>query len=348
MKTFIKTSVLAASTIGMAAAAQADSMTITSWGGAYSTSQREAYYKPFAATTGIEVVEDEFNGELSKIKAQVEAGNVTWDVADVESAAAIQGCDEGVLEVIDWSKIPNADDFIAGSKTECGVGTITWASVVAFNKSAFSGAQPSTMADFFDVAKFPGKRGVRKSPKVMLEFALIADGVPAAEVYDVMETEAGIDRAFKKLGSIKDSIVWWESGSQPPQLLADGEVSMTAAWNGRIQSAIDNENQPFEIIWDGQNLDFDMWVIPKGTKNIDKAYQFIQFASSAKYMGTQHTYIGYGPVTNEAATMIVDDKLAAKLPSAPVNMKNWVPHNNEFWADNFDDLNERFLAWVAQ
>ncbi|MDX1738797.1 MAG: extracellular solute-binding protein, partial [Alphaproteobacteria bacterium] len=233
-------------------------------------------------------------------------------------------------------------------KTECGVGTITWATIIAFNKEAFSGPKPATMADFFDLDKFPGKRGVRKSPKVMLEFALIADGVPAAKVYDVMETEEGIDRAFKKLESIKGDIVWWESGSQPPQLLADGEVTMSAAWNGRIQSAIDNENQPLEIIWDGQNLDFDMWVIPKGTKNLDKAYDFIAFASDPKYMGKQHEYIGYGPVTNDAGKMIVKPELAAKLPSAPVNMANWVPHNNEYWADNFDDLNERFLAWISQ
>ncbi|MTI10151.1 ABC transporter substrate-binding protein [Curvivirga aplysinae] len=348
MKKLLTTSVLAAATFGVAATAQAESLTVLSWGGAYASSQREAYYKPYTAATGTQIVEDEFNGELAKIKAQVEAGNVTIDVADLESATALQGCDEGVLEVIDWSRIPNADDFIPGSKLECGVGTITWATIVAYNTTAFSGDQPSTMADFFDLDKFPGKRGVRKSPKVMLEFALIADGVPAADVYDVMDTEEGIDRAFAKLDTIKDSIVWWESGSQPPQLLADGEVTMSAAWNGRIQSAIDGENQPFKIIWDGQNLDFDMWVIPKGTPNLDKAYDFLKFASAAKQMGTQHTYIGYGPVTNEAGTMIVDDKLAEKLPSAPVNLGNWVPHNLDYWADNFDDLNERFLAWVSQ
>ncbi len=36
----------------------------------------------------------------------------------------------------------------------------------------------------------------------------------------------GVDRAFAKLDTIKDSVVWWEAGAQPPQLLADGEVVM--------------------------------------------------------------------------------------------------------------------------
>ncbi len=348
MKTIFKTTALAAAVGFMATAAYAESITVTSFGGAYSNSQREAYWKPYTADTGITVIEDEYNGELSKLKAQVDSGNITWDVVDMESGPVTQGCDEGVLEIIDWSRIHNADDFIEGSKFECGVGTITWATIVAYNSNAFAGEKPSTMADFFDLKKFPGKRGYNKKPTVMLEFALIGDGVPASKVFDVLSTPEGVNRAFAKLDTIKDSIVWWESGAQAPQLLADGEVTMTAAWNGRIQAAIDNENQPFTIIWDGQVMDFDGWAIPRGSKNIDAAYDYINYVSEAKHMGEQHKYVSYGPVTNAAGAMITDPALAAKLPSAPQNMNNWVPHNTAFWADNFDELNERFLAWIGK
>ena len=75
---------------------------------------------------------------------------------------------------------------------------------------------------------------MRKSPKVTMEFALIADGVPVSKVYDVLGTEEGVARAFAKLDTIKDDVVWWEAGAQPPQLLADGEVVFTTAWNGRV------------------------------------------------------------------------------------------------------------------
>ena len=137
------------------------------------------------------------------------------------------------------------------------------------------------MADFFDLDKFPGKRGMRRGPKPNLEFALIADGVPAAEVYDVLSTDAGIDRAFAKLDTIKDSVVWWEAGAQPPQLLADGEVVMTTAYNGRIFNAVAAEGKPFTIVWDGQIYDLDLWVIPKGAKNKDLAMDFLSFSTAS-------------------------------------------------------------------
>jgi putative spermidine/putrescine transport system substrate-binding protein len=102
------------------------------------------------------------------------------------------------------------------------------------------------MADFFNTKKFPGKRGMRKTPKANLEMALIADGVANKDVYEMLATDAGVDRAFAKLDTIKDHVVWWEAGAQPPQLLADGEVAMTTAYNGRIFNAIAEENKPLK------------------------------------------------------------------------------------------------------
>lgn len=99
----------------------------------------------------------------------------------------------------------------------------------------------------------------------------MADGVPVGEVYDLMETDAGIDRAFAKLDTIKGDIIWWEAGAQPPQLLADGEVVMSTGYNGRIFNAAVAEGQPFKIVWDGQILDFDLFVIPKGAPILEAA-----------------------------------------------------------------------------
>ncbi|PHQ81925.1 MAG: hypothetical protein COB69_03235 [Phycisphaera sp.] len=151
------------------------------------------------------------------------------------------------------------------------------------------------MADFFNVAKFPGKRGLRKGAKVNLEFALIADGVLAKDVYGVLATPEGVDRAFKKLDTIKGDVVWWEAGAQPPQLLADGEVSMTTAYNGRIFNAVAGEGKAFEIVWDGQILDLDLFVIPKGAPNKEEALKFIAFATDTQRLADQAKYISYGP-----------------------------------------------------
>ena len=341
-----------------AVASSAD-LTIVSWGGAYTKSQVEAYHKPFMAKTGDKLVSEDYNGGIAEIKAQVEAGNVTWDVVDVELSDAVRACDEGLVETIDHSSLPAGadgssakDDFIPGALHECAVGTIVWSTVYAYDKEKMGSNPPKTMKDFFNTSKFPGKRGMRKNPKPNLEFALIADGVPAKDVYKVLKTSAGVDRAFAKLDSIKDDIVWWESGAQPPQMLADGEVDMVTAFNGRIFNAFANENKPFEIVWDGQVYDMDLWVVLKGSKNKEAALDFVKFSTDTQRLADQASYISYGPVRKSSTSKIgkfhdKDIDMIDHMPTNPKNLTNSVQNDFEFWADNADQLNERFNAWVA-
>jgi putative spermidine/putrescine transport system substrate-binding protein len=345
--------------VGFAAAASAQEVTVMSWGGAYTKSQVEAYHKPFTAEMGINVNSVDSDNPATPIKAQVEAGNVTVDVADVEYSDAIRLCDEGLLEEIDTSILPAApdgtaaaDDFIEGALTDCAVANIVWSTVFAYNTENNPTA-PDSIDDFFNTAEFPGKRGLRKSAKATLEMALMADGVPAAEVYDVMETDEGIDRAFAKLDTIKDDIVWWEAGAQPPQLLADGEVAMSTAYNGRIFNAAVGEGQPFEIVWDGQILDFDLWVIPKGAPNKEEALKFIAFSTDTQRLADQASWISYGPARKSSGALVGkysdgETEMAPHMPTAEANLGNALVNNFEFWADRDTELNERFNAWLSQ
>jgi len=353
-----KTLILTTALAGFAFAASAQEVTVMSWGGAYTKSQVEAYHKPFTALTGIKINSVDADNPAAPIKAQVEAGNVTIDLADVEYSDAIRLCDEGLLEEIDLSILPPApdgtpaaDDFIEGALTDCAVATIVWSTVMAYNTDSVSGT-PTTIADFFDTAAFPGKRGLRKSAKATLEMALMADGVPASEVYDVMETDAGIDQAFAKLDTIKSDIIWWEAGAQPPQLLADGEVVMSTAYNGRIFNAAIAEGQPFEIVWDGQILDFDLWVIPKGAPNKQAALDFIAFSTDTQRLADQASWISYGPARKSSGALVglySDGKteMAPHMPTAEANLGNALVNNFEFWVDRDADLNERFNAWLS-
>jgi len=348
---------LAGTALGLGASAPVaaqDSITVVSWGGAYTRSQVKAYHEPWEEKTGIQINSEDYNGGLAQVKAQVESGNVTWDVVDVELSDAVRGCDEGLLLEIDKSILapapdgtPAEEDFIDGTLTDCGVATIVWSTVYAYDSTRFPGEKPKTIADFFNVQKFPGKRGMRKNPKATLEFALMADGVPANEVYEVLETDAGKDRAFAKLDSIKDHIVWWEAGAQPPQLLADGEVAMTTAYNGRLFNAIVNENKPFVIVWDGQVWDLDLWVIPRGTRNLQTALEFVAFSTDTVRNWDQSNYISYGPV-RKSAQALIDPKMAPHMPTAAANFRNALQNDYLFWADNQDELNERFNTWLAR
>lgn len=350
--------VLSTALTGVAFAGQAQEVTVMSWGGAYTVSQVEAYHKPFAEQTGIKVVSVDSDNPATPIKAMVEAGNVTIDVADVEYADAIRLCDEGLLEPIDAAMLPPAsdgtpamDDFLPGSVTECAVATIVFSTVYAYDSTKFPEG-PKTMADFFDLAKFPGKRGMRKGAKANLEMALMADGVPAADVYSVLETPEGVDRAFAMLDKIKADTVWWEAGAQPPQLLADGEVAMTTAYNGRIFAAAVSEGKPFETVWDGQVFEYDLFVIPKGAPNLEAAKQFIAFSTDTQRLADQAKWISYGPARKSSGALVglyQDGKteMAPHMPTSAANLTNALPSSYEFWVDRDAELNERFNAWLA-
>ncbi len=350
--------VLSTALATMGFAAQAD-VTVMSWGGAYGEAQTEAFVKPFMAATGIKTTMTDSDNPAPAIKAMVEAGNVTVDVASVEYADGIRLCDEGVLEPIDIATLPAgadgtaaADDFLPGAVTECAVSTDIWSNVFAYDTTKFPEG-PTKVADFFDLEKFPGKRGLKKGAKAVLELALLGDGVPASEVYAVLSTPEGVDRAFAKLDTIKKDVVWWEAGSQAPQLLADGEVAMTTAYNGRIFAAAMNEGKPFQIVWDGQIYENEMFVVPKGAPNKDEAMQFVAYATSTEGLRASAQQISYGPARKSSmATEIIfkDGKtvMAPHLPTAPENMGNALETSSDFWVDHDAELNERFQAWLSQ
>ncbi len=337
--------------------AQAD-VTVMSWGGAYTKSQVEAYHKPYTVATGKNVVSVDSDNPAPAVKAMVEAGNVTVDVADVEYADAIRLCDDGMLETIDVAGLPAgadgtpaADDFLPGAVTECAVSTIVFSTVFAYDTTKFPEG-PATIADFFNIEKFPGKRAMRKGAKANLEMALMADGVPAADVYATLGTPEGVDRAFAMLDKIKADTIWWEAGAQPPQLLADGEVAMSTAYNGRIFSAAVSEGKPFKTVWDGQVFEYDLFVIPKGAPNKDEALEFVKFATSTQALADQAKWISYGPARKSSASLVgmfEDGKteMAPYMPTNPANMTNALGSSYEFWVDHDSELNERFNAWLA-
>ena len=326
--------------------AGAEELTVMATGGAWQAALHQAWFEPFAKKTGIKFNEQEYTGELGKIKAMVETGNVPIDLVTVETSTVLQGCDAGVLIHLDYSKIADRSKFLPGTALDCGVGIDVYGDVLAYDTTVLKEA-PTSVLDIFDTKKFPGKRAMRKAPAQNLEWALMADGVPVADVYKVLGTPEGVDRAFKKLDTIKNDIVWWDAGAQPPQLLASKEVVMTTAWNGRIQNAIDHDNRPFAIAWNDQIVEFDMISIPKGAKNLDLAYKYLAYAAEPEVSAHLGSYIPYGPVRADAAPFVPKDVLP-KLPTAPDHMKTYLVSDVEFWGDHGEDLIKRFNAWLAQ
>ena len=329
-------------------------LTIVSWGGSYTRSQMLAYVKPFRRRIGEWVEMKTYTGGLDEIREQVATENVEWDVVDFEQSDLIRGCREGLLETIDHAALEAgsdgtlpAEDFIPGALTECGVGQMVWATVVAYDGSQIEGDRPAALADFFDLGKYPGKRGLRRDPRVILEWALLADGVAPGDVYATLDTADGQERAFSMLDKIRTSLVWWTTGSEPVELLDSGAVVMTSAWNGRLYRPIVENGKDYAIIWDGQLWDIDSWGIPKGSANLAKAMSYIAFATNSVRLADQTKYISYGPA-RRSSMALVDDATRARLPTAEANLATALQMNAEWWATRHEELSMKFEQWFAK
>ena len=345
-----KTAILAmTAAVIMAAAsvsAEARDLSVVSWGGAYQNAQKKVYFEPFRKATNLPMTDESWDGGIGVLRAKVKGGNSTWDVVQVESDELAVGCEEGLFETIDWAKIGGQANYIKSAVNKCGVGAILYDFVLGYDTTKLK-TPPTSWADFFDTKKFPGKRALRAGPKTTLEIALMADGVAPKDVYKVLGTKEGVDRAFKKLDTIHQDLIFWKAGAQPPQLLASGEVVMTSVYNGRIDAANRDDHRQFGISWNGALFTLDSWVILKGTPNLAAAYQLLNFMGKAENQAKLPEAIAYG-VTANGANALIDKARLAQLPTAEANLAHAVEINTAFWLENIDRLTERFNQWAAK
>ena len=363
-----KMSALVATTALCAPMAMAEDManelTIVSWGGAYSASQKAAYHDPYTAKTGVKIINDESSAEaVAKIRAMNEAGNVTWDVVDVVASDAMRLCDEGLAEEFDHDTVlaaapdgtPASEDFGNLIVSDCFVPQIVYSTTFGYRTDLVGDTAPTSVCAIFDLDAYPGKRSLQKRPIDNMEWALYCDGVAKDEIYDVLSTPEGIDRGLAKLDTIKDSVVWWTAGAQTPQLLADGEVVMGSTFNGRLFSAIAEQNQPIGMLWDMQSFDLDGWIVPAGLSPERKAraMDYLFFATDTQRLADQAAYISYGPARQSSAPLVgkhatLGIDMAPHMPTDPANAGNVHTYDYEWWADNRDDIDAKFQAWLAK
>jgi putative spermidine/putrescine transport system substrate-binding protein len=362
MKT--KMTALVVTTALVAPAAMAQDMTIVSWGGAYSKSQLRAYHEPYTEKTGVTIINDDSSAEaVAKLRAMDEAGNVTWDVVDVVAADAIRLCDEGLAMEIDAdTMLAAAPDGTSASEdfgdllvSDCFIPQIVYSTTFGYRTDMVGDTAPTEICAVFDTDAYPGKRSLEKRPINNMEWALLCDGVAKADVYDVLATPEGQDKALAKLDTIKDDVIWWSAGADTPQLLADGEVVMGSTYNGRLFSVIEEQKQPVAMLWDAQVFDLDGWIIPAGLSDERKAQalDYIMFATDTQRLADQAKYISYGPARKSSAPLVgkhadMGIEMAPHMPTDPENAKNTFLYNYEFWADYRDDIDAKFQAWLAK
>ncbi len=305
----------------------AGQITFVSQGGVYQEAQTKAILDPAAKMLGITINQDSIPDAWPQIKAQFATGKPIWDVVDTPTSNCLRGGRAGMIEKLDFSKIPNAAAMPEKYRTPWSVAYEFYSTVIAYNKKTLKKV-PHSWKDFWDVKDFPGTRALRNDPQTVLEAALMADGVPRDKLYPL-----DVDRAYRKLQQIKPYItVWWTSGGQSAQLLHDGEVDMEMIWNGRA-SAVRKDNPDIDFTFNDGILQNTQLCILKNAPNLANAIRFVNAAESPELQANLPLYIDYGP-GNPAAfkTGKISAQRAAELPSSPQNAAQQALLSEEWWA----------------
>ena len=370
MKNFIRALLLLFFAVSVTTSSWA--VVMVSWGGAYTESQKLGYGDPAAKKLGIPVDWVDYSGGLSEIKAQIAAGAITWDVIDVYAMDTIIGCDEGIFVEFDFDKdfppapdgTPASEDFFTTMPSKCAVGNILYSWTYAYHDEKIGSKKPKKIKDFFNTKKWPGKRGIYKSAMHNLEIALAADGIKprkgGSKIYETLETDAGLDRAFNKIKELCEDpnggCVFWSAGAKPPELLMQGEVVMATGWNGRFFNAEIGEGAPLKQVWDAQGLDYQYMSIVKGGPNQADAMKAVAEMTSTHGLAGSAKYIAYAPWRKSSLKVIEagepwykDGKtnMMEQMPTHPNNTKNYFLVDPIFWADNSTEIGERWEAMKA-
>ena len=309
----------------------------TSWGGAYQDAERVSYCEPFAKATGARVVQDG-PMDVAKYRTMMEGGAPSWDVVDITIDFLYAGVTDNLFEKID-TKLVDTSRIAKQFVHEYGVGCIVWSYNVGYSTKVFpAGKQPKTWADLFDLKAFPGKRTFADNPVATMEAALLADGVAPDKLYPL-----DVDRALKKLDSIKAQTVFWSTNSQNQQLFVDGEVTCGLILNGRAYDA-NKKGAPLEISWEQNIQSVDYLVVPRGSKVRDAAMALVDTMTQPENQAKLANMIAYSP-TNPAAFSSIEPAIQKWLCTAPGNAEKGFVINAAYWRDHLQANRQRWAAW---
>lgn len=323
--------------------AQQRELTVVGFGGGFQDAARKALFQPFAAAAGIAVRDDTYNGEMARIYAMVRNRDVVWDLVMVEAPELARGCEDGVFAKIDWAAM-GRERFIPAGVADCGVGAVAWGAAV-FWDTARTPNGPRSFAEFLDVQRFPGKRALRSGPKMTLEIALMADGVAQGDVYRVLATKEGQDRAFAVLERLRPNLVFWRAGAQPFQLVGSGEVAYATGYTGRVVQA-NAAGAKLAMNWDTLLYSVDYWAVVQGGPRMADAARMIHWMTELDPLLELAKIWPASPAHRAFAERA--DLRAANPDSVATNAGRGLFIDTQFWVENGEDLEKRFAAWAAR
>jgi putative spermidine/putrescine transport system substrate-binding protein len=339
-------------------------LTVATWDSAYTAAQHRALFKPFTNDTK-HAVRTVSHGDLTRLTGKRVAAQ-GWDLIELDGQTVRRGCKQGWLARIAPADLPESveggpaqADYLPGALMSCGVGSAAWSAVVVHDPRADFDEAPSRITDLFALERFPGKRALPRQPRYVLELALMADGVAPSDVYEVLATPAGQDRAFARLSAVRHAIVWWDNASKALDPFPAGgpegvdDVVMGVAFNGRVFTSAVRARQWLRILWDGQIYRFNYWAVPNSAPNAEAAQRLLRHVSLPERQARLTRWFPYGPARKSALPLVgqhaeIDLDMAAFVPTMPRHMAGALQFDQAFWAADGDALNARFAEWLER
>ena len=335
-----------------AASSDDNQIVVASWGGGFGDAQRAAQFAPFTEETGIDVVLAPQQPEIALIQAQVESGNVEWDLSNNSFCVVDVLAKKGLLEEIDYSAmdagiVDGINSFVKGKYS---AGIYFWAMNLGYSLDFFTEAEhPTNWAEYWDVERFPGPRGLTSMDfePPPLEIPFMANGVAIDDLYPM-----DIEKGFGYLSDFRDNITKWTGYAvDATQLLVQGELAAVASGNGSLTNAV-KEGASVGMSWEQGLLYFDAWVMPKGAPRRENALRFVEFCYRPE---VQAEFVKLYPIA--AVVAAANDLLPADVAEAslgnPKHLKLQVPPNPEWWSKlnadgktNLELVYEKWATWI--
>jgi putative spermidine/putrescine transport system substrate-binding protein len=315
-------------------------LTYVSYGGTGQQAQIDAWQKPYTAQNPNVKFVNTSPPDPAQVKAQVTTGQVQWDIVTTAPYLASQNC--GTLyEHLD---IPDLDmsQFSPGTIGDCYVTDFKYSLVFSYNGDKWSNPDtaPKTLADYFDLEKFPGKRGV--VPTVQdgfLETALLADGVKADDLYPL-----DVDRALKVWDKVKAQTVFAANPGALLQAVTSKQVDMQILVQARSQAVLDAGANAIPV-WDQTITSIDGLAIPKGSKNKKAAEKFISFLLQPEQSAKMASLAGVAPANLKSVPTYSDNGNRINA-FGEANTGTTVQASAEYWGKNYNQISTKVTQWL--
>lgn len=316
-------------------------------GGALGDAERKAYWDGFEKLTNWKVQNAAPSANPPDVEAQVKSGDPQFDVFETKSGGnAVLETEQGLLEPLDpklfgpiFAKFPkgylHSTHWLEYTKS---TGILIWST----KRWPMTGKHPTDVTDLFNTKDFPGKRCLYKflNATGTLEYPLLADGVTKDKLWPL-----DVDRALKKLDTIRNDIVWWTGGAQSVQLVLDGECDMGVTWHGRAANLFKQDaNTPIGVVWKNAEVGNAPFAIVKGTKRVKAAQAALAYAYTPKNMCTLLNNLGYGVPMDESCLTDFAKTWAVTAEKIPLI----IAVDNDWYLKNYTEATDKFNAWLQK